>query len=130
MQRPPCVVKRGGHGADNGKAQARHGTVHLPTLFSNSFSPTALLAPALSLASRMNYGDTHSPHAVLGGGDGGGGNMRVSRPTIGLPLDELLDEDGKETPLNTSPRATERRGSAAVQAASSGRRPVPANSDQ
>ncbi|KAJ7224567.1 hypothetical protein GGX14DRAFT_350375 [Mycena pura] len=74
----------------------KHGTVRLPTLFSNSFGPTALLAPALSLAPRMNYGDAHSPHAVLVGGDGGGGDMRILRPTIELPLDELLNADGDE----------------------------------
>ncbi|KAF7297407.1 hypothetical protein MIND_00974300 [Mycena indigotica] len=63
--------------------------VRLPTLFSNSFGPEALLATTQSsLAPRMNYGDAHLPY-----GSNSPGDMRISRPTIELPLDELLNAD-------------------------------------
>ncbi|KAJ7769570.1 hypothetical protein DFH07DRAFT_1005700, partial [Mycena maculata] len=60
-------------------------TVRLPTLFSTSFGPAALLYPAPSLAPRMNYGEA--------AGQTGASDMRVARPTIELPLDELLCAD-------------------------------------
>ncbi|KAJ6529020.1 GATA-binding factor 6-B [Mycena vulgaris] len=66
------------------------GSVRLPTLFSTSFGPTALLAPLPSLAPRMNYGEAHT-HTT-----GGDDAMRVRRPTIELPLDELLHAEGDD----------------------------------
>ncbi|KAJ7803897.1 hypothetical protein B0H14DRAFT_3486933 [Mycena olivaceomarginata] len=39
-------------------------SVRLPTLFSNSFGPTALLYPSPSLAPRMNYGEAHTHYNV------------------------------------------------------------------
>ncbi|KAJ7092357.1 hypothetical protein B0H15DRAFT_777423 [Mycena belliarum] len=56
-------------------------SVRLPTLFSTSFGPAALLAPAPSLAPRMSYGEGRGHDDE---------SMRVARPTIELPLDELL----------------------------------------
>ncbi|KAJ7491921.1 hypothetical protein FB451DRAFT_1360746 [Mycena latifolia] len=68
--------------------------VRLPALFSASFGPAALLAPPPSLAVRRSYGEAHTPHSHMHAGDA----MRVARPTIELPLDELLhaEEDGEE----------------------------------
>ncbi|KAJ7653695.1 hypothetical protein DFH06DRAFT_903767, partial [Mycena polygramma] len=65
------------------------GTLRLPTLFSTSFGPAALLYPAPSLAPRRGYGEG------AGGGGGGSGDMRIARPTIELPLDELLNAEGE-----------------------------------
>ncbi|KAJ7918311.1 hypothetical protein B0H13DRAFT_2231279 [Mycena leptocephala] len=81
-------------------------TVRLPTLFSTSFGPRALY-PAPSLAPRMNYGEAHTHYADRDAGDkekeGGGrrgrdDDMRIARPTIELPLDELLnaEADGED----------------------------------
>ncbi|KAF7307929.1 hypothetical protein MKEN_01153800 [Mycena kentingensis (nom. inval.)] len=74
------------------------GAVRLPTLFSNSFGPEALLATTQSqssLAPRMNYGDAHSPYISISTSAAGPGDMRISRPTIELPLDELLNADAE-----------------------------------
>ncbi|KAJ6578626.1 hypothetical protein DFH09DRAFT_913613, partial [Mycena vulgaris] len=81
------------HGNGTGPAHAHAnapGSVRLPTLFSTSFGPTALLAPLPSLAPRMNYGEAHT-HTT-----GGDDAMRVRRPTIELPLDELLHAEGDD----------------------------------
>ncbi|KAF7321170.1 hypothetical protein HMN09_00205200 [Mycena chlorophos] len=73
------------------------GSVRLPTVFSSSFGPEALLATTQSsLAPRKNYGDSHSPYLNTTGNHASGsspGDMRISRPTIELPLDELLNAD-------------------------------------
>jgi GATA zinc finger len=68
-------------------------TVRLPGLFSNNFGPTALLYPSPSFSPSHTYGEdvTMSYAGTDGSPDGG---MGVSRPTIELPLDELLDVDG------------------------------------
>ncbi|KAF7343896.1 Transcription factor [Mycena venus] len=78
-------------------------SVRLSTLFSNSFSPAALLYPSPSLAPRMNYREAHTHYNVSANdnnnnqveGQGTGrvetdNDMRIARSTIELPLDELL----------------------------------------
>ncbi|KAK7014408.1 hypothetical protein R3P38DRAFT_3574701 [Favolaschia claudopus] len=107
---------------DDGEARVR-----LPTLFSNSFGPAALLYPSPTLGRRMNYGEfptssnsspsknsaANSTSPTHGGrGSGGmGADMRIARPTIELPLDELLNAEMEEefgipqnapTPTNAS----------------------------
>lgn len=67
--------------------------VRLPSIFSNNFGPTAILYPSPSYATSSTYGEdvpmTYinevSPSSGLG----------ISRPTIELPLDELLEVDGE-----------------------------------
>lgn len=54
-----------------------------PSLFSNDFNPTALLYPTPSLSTRMNYGE--------GVGAASSGGLSISRPTIELPLDDILN---------------------------------------
>ncbi|KAJ7586728.1 hypothetical protein C8J56DRAFT_1014657 [Mycena floridula] len=66
-------------------------SLHFPSLFSNDFGPAALLYPAPTLTNTMNYGEGHHP---TGANDG----FSIVRPTIELPLDDLLDERG--TPLD------------------------------
>ncbi|CAK5276492.1 unnamed protein product [Mycena citricolor] len=71
------------------------GTVRLPTVFSTSFGPSALLAaPAnqLSSAPRKNYGDTIS--------SGGNGDLKIARPTVELQLDELLHADSEDMEMD------------------------------
>ncbi|KAJ7161193.1 hypothetical protein C8R46DRAFT_904775, partial [Mycena filopes] len=68
---------------------ASSGTVRLPTLFSTSFGPAALLYPSPSLAPRMNYGEADSHYSSHHSSSHNSG-MRIARPTIELPLDELL----------------------------------------
>ncbi|KAH8825738.1 hypothetical protein DL96DRAFT_122002 [Flagelloscypha sp. PMI_526] len=62
-------------------------TLSFPSLFSSSFTPTALLYPEATGGSRRNYGD-----APGGKSSAGTHNWSpiVERPTIELPLDEML----------------------------------------
>ncbi|KAI6021985.1 hypothetical protein EDC04DRAFT_349244 [Pisolithus marmoratus] len=72
-------------------------TNKFPCLFSNDFGPSALLSASPTLTTHINYGEnvTRSPsmshHA-----------LSISRPTIELPLDELLDSYNEETPSASS----------------------------
>ncbi|KAJ7851806.1 hypothetical protein B0H14DRAFT_3085752 [Mycena olivaceomarginata] len=123
------------HADANGDATGNENgrSVRLPSVFSTSFGPEALLSvsvrPAPSLAPRRGYGEgwshygahTHSQAAGndndagaqahnSGGANGNGGpnarngaegrgrsaDMRVARPTIELPLDELLNAEMEE----------------------------------
>ncbi|KAJ7038960.1 hypothetical protein C8F04DRAFT_950595, partial [Mycena alexandri] len=93
-------------------------TLRLPTLFSTSFGPAALLYPAPSLAPRMNYGEADSY-------GGGSGDMRIARPTIELPLDELLAdlhayEDASSSSSHSPSHSDDEGDSAAAAAADVG----------
>ena len=68
-------------------------TVRLPGIFSNNFGPTALLYPSPSFSSSHTYGEDVTM-SYPGTDTSPSGGMGVSRPTIELPLDELLDVDG------------------------------------
>ena len=68
-------------------------TVRLPGIFSNNFGPTALLYPSPSFSSSHTYGEDVTM-SYAGADTSPNGGMGVSRPTIELPLDELLDVDG------------------------------------
>ena len=62
--------------------------LRFPTLFSSDFGPSALLFPAPSVTNPMNYGEgvRHSaPNSD---------SFDIVRPTIELPLDEILMETG------------------------------------
>ena len=69
-------------------------SLHFPPLFSTDFGPSALLYAAPSVSTSMNYGE--------------GLNLNVSndfsivRPTIELPLDELLDAPDMTTTTTTT----------------------------
>ncbi|KAJ6626070.1 hypothetical protein B0H10DRAFT_2211585 [Mycena sp. CBHHK59/15] len=99
----PAATKRkraDGADADAGDAAA---ALRFPTLFSTSFGPAALLYPAPSLAPRMNYGEAPYSHsrdnsnstgsAFASPNKDGDTSMSIARPTIELPLDELLNAD-------------------------------------
>ncbi|EGN92304.1 hypothetical protein SERLA73DRAFT_65990, partial [Serpula lacrymans var. lacrymans S7.3] len=58
-------------------------TLRFPTLFSNDFGPSALLYPTPTLTTSMNYGEGV-------GCNGSSDGFSIIRPTIELPLDELL----------------------------------------
>ncbi|KAI6019214.1 hypothetical protein BKA83DRAFT_111299 [Pisolithus microcarpus] len=72
-------------------------TLKFPSLFSNDFGPSALLSASPTLTTPMNYGEdvtyssSTSHHA-----------LSIFRPTIELPLDELLDSCNEETPSASS----------------------------
>lgn len=60
--------------------------LRFPSLFSNDFGPTALLYPAPTTTNPLTYGE--------GVGTGASTNdFGIVRPTIELPLDELLNAD-------------------------------------
>ena len=57
-----------------------------PPLFSTDFGPSALLYAAPTLTNPMNYGEGFNP-------SGTSDSFSISRPTIELPLDEILFSD-------------------------------------
>ncbi|KAF8519355.1 hypothetical protein BU17DRAFT_47869 [Hysterangium stoloniferum] len=67
-------------------------SVRLPGIFSNNFGPTALLYPSPSFTPSNTYGEDVTM-SYAGTDSSPNGGMGVSRPTIELPLDELLDVD-------------------------------------
>jgi hypothetical protein len=58
--------------------------LHFPALFGDSFTPSALLYAAPTLTTTMTYGEGFMPSASADD------QFRISRPTIELPLDEIL----------------------------------------
>lgn len=68
--------------------QSSSASLRFPTLFSNDFGPSALLYPTPSVTNPMNYGEG------VGLNTGAGSDcFSIVRPTIELPLDELLNAD-------------------------------------
>ncbi|KAI0042753.1 hypothetical protein FA95DRAFT_1584339 [Auriscalpium vulgare] len=63
-------------------------SLRFPSLFSNDFGPTALLYPTPTLANGMSYGEDVRHKGSHGD------TFSIMRPTIELPLDELLVESG------------------------------------
>ncbi|KAG6827220.1 hypothetical protein H0H92_012741 [Tricholoma furcatifolium] len=66
------------------------GALRFPSLFNNDFAPSALLSATPTVTNSMNYGEGLNPtpsHDSFG----------ISRPTIELPLDELLDSTTSES---------------------------------
>ncbi|KAI0920736.1 hypothetical protein AcV5_010406 [Taiwanofungus camphoratus] len=61
-------------------------SLHFPSLFSNDFGPAALLYPTPTVSTPMTYGEGVGGHANPEG-------FSIVRPTIELPLDELLNAD-------------------------------------
>jgi len=61
--------------------------LHFPSLFNDSFGPSALLYAAPTLTTTMTYGEGYAPS---GSSDD---QFRISRPTIEVPLDEILFDD-------------------------------------
>ncbi|KAK0457046.1 uncharacterized protein EV420DRAFT_1644196 [Desarmillaria tabescens] len=81
-----------------GRKEADQQYLRFPPIFSNDFGPTALLYPAPTLTTRMNYGEAHHPSGASSDG------FSIMRPTIELPLDELLTNvDASESPPVASP---------------------------
>ncbi|THU78016.1 hypothetical protein K435DRAFT_973704 [Dendrothele bispora CBS 962.96] len=70
--------------------------LRFPSLFSNDFGPSALLYPSPTLTNRMNYGEASVPH----NNDRDG--FSIPRPTIELPLDELLNTVDSPRPWSPS----------------------------
>ncbi|KAF9257404.1 hypothetical protein L218DRAFT_935829 [Marasmius fiardii PR-910] len=68
--------------------------LRFPPIFSNDFGPSALLYPSPSLTTRLNYGEGLNPSSQSDG-------FSIPRPTIELPLDELLSS--VDSPRTSSP---------------------------
>lgn len=64
-----------------------------PSLFSNDFGPSALLSASLSLTTALNYGEDVTNTSSQ--------SLSILRPTIELPLDELLTsvDSPEENPI-------------------------------
>ena len=62
-------------------------TLRFPSLFSNDFGPSALLYPTPTVTNAMTYGEGVA--STTNNSDG----FSIVRPTIELPLDELLNAD-------------------------------------
>lgn len=72
--------------------------LHFPPIFSTSFGPTALLYSTPTLSNPMSYGEGVSGGCATG--------FSIFRPTIELPLDELLAEeeyDGEDDRMADAP---------------------------
>jgi GATA-binding protein len=67
--------------------------LRFPSLFSSDFGPTALLYAAPTLTNGNSYGE-----GVRGGAGTGSDTFSVVRPTIELPLDDLLLEADSPAP--------------------------------
>ncbi|KDQ56002.1 hypothetical protein JAAARDRAFT_36799 [Jaapia argillacea MUCL 33604] len=61
--------------------------LRFPSLFSNDFGPSALLYPSPTLTNSMNYGEDVS----FNPNHNSSTDFSITRPTIELPLDELLN---------------------------------------
>ncbi|KAI0772361.1 hypothetical protein BD413DRAFT_612527 [Trametes elegans] len=72
---------------DNSKEEMyRAAALRFPSLFSNDFGPSALLYPTPTVTNAMTYGEGVG---LSSSSDG----FSIPRPTIELPLDELLNAD-------------------------------------
>jgi len=67
--------------------QAPSQALHFPSLFNDSFCPSTLLYAAPTLTITMTYSEGYAPS---GSSDD---QFRISRPTIEVPLDEILFDD-------------------------------------
>jgi GATA-binding protein, other eukaryote len=61
-------------------------SLHFPSLFSDDFGPSALLRPTPTVTNSLNYGEGLERRSAPSNNDG----FSILRPTIELPLDELL----------------------------------------
>ncbi|KAG2137841.1 uncharacterized protein EDB93DRAFT_1090984 [Suillus bovinus] len=79
------------------KYTASYEKLHFPPIFSTSFGPTALLYSTPTLSNPMSYGEGVSGGCATG--------FSIYRPTIELPLDELLGDeyDGEDDRMADAP---------------------------
>ncbi|KAL1741293.1 hypothetical protein HDZ31DRAFT_45763 [Schizophyllum fasciatum] len=89
--RPPAHAHAQAHPSPDPAAQYA-AAFHFPSVFSSDFGPRALLHSTPSAAHRMTYGEGVAPRAPSDA-------FHIPRPTIELPLDELLRTvDGADSP--------------------------------
>ncbi|PSS11017.1 hypothetical protein PHLCEN_2v3313 [Hermanssonia centrifuga] len=79
-----------------------HAALRFPSLFSNDFGPAALLYPSPSLTNVMTYGEGLNNASSTDG-------FSIIRPTIELPLDEILNADSPGGWSSSVPSSTEAR---------------------
>jgi len=70
--------------------------LRFPTLFSTDFGPSALLSASPSLSTPMNYGEDVTNSSLSH-------SLSILRPTIELPLDELLSSVDSPEEIRTTP---------------------------
>ncbi|KAL0952531.1 hypothetical protein HGRIS_006791 [Hohenbuehelia grisea] len=81
--------------ATDAQGSVQSPSLRFPSLFSNDFGPSALLYPTPTATNRTNYGEGLNPSASMSPEDA----FNVMRPTIELPLDELLNNvDSADSP--------------------------------
>lgn len=68
--------------------------LHFPALFSDSFAPSALLYAAPTLTTTMTYGEGFVPSTTSDD------QFRISRPTIEVPLDDIIFGDDSSAESN------------------------------
>ncbi|KAG1813474.1 hypothetical protein EV424DRAFT_1326546 [Suillus variegatus] len=90
------------------KFAASYEKLHFPPIFSTSFGPTAILYSTPTLSNPMSYGEGVSGGCATG--------FSIYRPTIELPLDELLGEDGNGNNVPTQPEGESLLGGSATAA--------------
>ncbi|KAH9927378.1 hypothetical protein B0H21DRAFT_134212 [Amylocystis lapponica] len=86
--RKPTAATNDTHSAAPSEDIYSSASLRFPSLFSNDFGPAALLYPTPTLTTPMTYGEGvgQNTHATSDG-------FSIVRPTIELPLDELLNAD-------------------------------------
>ncbi|KAI0659529.1 hypothetical protein C8Q70DRAFT_933454 [Cubamyces menziesii] len=86
------LTQRGRKVATNGDSSKedmyRNAALRFPSLFSNDFGPAALLYPTPTVTNPMTYGE-----GVGLSSSAASDGFSIPRPTIELPLDELLNAD-------------------------------------
>ncbi|KAF8622806.1 hypothetical protein AX15_006733 [Amanita polypyramis BW_CC] len=75
-------------------------SLRFPSIFSNDFGPSALLYPTPTVTNSMNYGEGLN---ASGTSDDG---FSIVRPTIELPLDEILSTVDDPNPFSLSNSST------------------------
>lgn len=83
IEKEPPITQRGRKDGRSAISQPSSTSLRFPSLFSNDFGPSALLNPSPTFTTHMNYGEGLNA-------SGNNDSFCVSRPTIELPLDELL----------------------------------------
>ena len=69
-------------------------TLRFPPLFTNDFGPAALQFPQPSLTTVLSYGEDVTNSSIRNG-------FRIARPTIELPLDEILRDVDPDRAVGT-----------------------------
>ncbi|TFK18946.1 hypothetical protein FA15DRAFT_232742 [Coprinopsis marcescibilis] len=84
--------------ASSAQSDQESASLKFPSLFSNDFGPHALLYPTPTLTNTMTYGEGHLPSTSTNND-----SFSIARPTIELPLDELLHSMDSDSWISSLP---------------------------